>query len=136
MFHLKRSLCSGLFLCSLVSIVCLDNANAQAVAEKAQVKQSGNSLSRVTHDIEYLASDELAGRKPGTPDAKGSASLVLTSPEGKEVSLEEGKQYSLMLGRGEFDVKSDLVFVGYGISAADELKRNLFPFRAGQHKRS
>jgi hypothetical protein len=159
MFHLKRCFSSGLLACSLVSLVCLDVTNAQAVAEKAQVKQSGNSLTRVTQDIEYLASDELAGRKPGTPEmklsedyivkayreaglkdptgtgtffqtmkvgrqkkvAEGSASLALTTPEGEEIALSNGEDYSLLLGRGDFDVESDLVFVGYGISAEDEL---------------
>ena len=157
MFHLKR--CSGLLVCSLVSLVCHDFASAQAVAEKPQVKQSGNSLTRVTQDIEYLASDELGGRKPGTPEmklseeyivkayreaglkdptgtgtyfqtmkvgrqkkvAEGSASLALTTPEGEEIKLTNGEDYRLLLGRGDFDVESDLVFVGYGISAADEL---------------
>lgn len=159
MFHLKRLFCSGLLVGSLVSLVCLDAVDAQAVAEKPQVKQSGNSLTRVTHDIEYLASDELGGRKPGTPEmklseeyivnayreaglkdptgtgtyfqtfevgsqkkvAEGSTSLMLTSPEGKEISLKHGEGYSLLLGRGDFDVESELVFVGYGISAEDEL---------------
>ena len=27
-------------------------------------------LNRITHDIEYLASDEMAGRQPGTPGIK------------------------------------------------------------------
>ena len=159
MFHLKRRFCSGLLVCGLASLVCQDVTNAQAVAEKAQVKQSGNSLTRVTNDIEYLASDELAGRKPGTPEmklsedyivkayreaglkdptgtgtyfqtmevgnqkkvAKGSASLALTSPEGKTISLKHGEDYSLLLGRGDFDIDSELVFVGYGISAGEEL---------------
>lgn len=169
MFHPKRSLLTGLFVigglvASTLSGSGMQTANAQAVKDAtkaAKVQQSGNSLSRVTYDIEYLASDELGGRKPGTPEmklsedhiiqayrdaglvdptgtgkylqtfeagsqrqkrvAKGSASLVLTSPKGDEISLTAGQQYSLLLGRGKFNVNSELAFVGYGISAADEL---------------
>ena len=167
MFLSKRSLITGLFKCgglAVAAITCIGIADsyAQEVADKPKVKQSGNSLTRVTYDIEYLASDELGGRKPGTPEmklsedhiikayrdagledptgtgkylqtmevgnekkvAEGSASLVLTNPDGDAIKLAEGEQYSLLLGRGEFDVSSDLVFVGYGISAEDELNFN------------
>jgi len=51
----------------------------------------------------------------------GSTSLSLTSPDGKSMKLQMGNDYSLMLGRGKFDVDSGLAFVGYGISAEDEL---------------
>lgn len=167
MFHSKRSLLTGLFAIGGLAASTLfgsgiQTVNAQAVQEvpKAKVQQSGTSLSRVTYDIEYLASDELGGRKPGTPEmklsedhiiqayrdaglkdptgtgkyfqtfevggrqkrvAKGSASLVLTSPKGDEISLKAGEQYSLLLGRDKFDVNAELAFVGYGISAADDL---------------
>ncbi|QEG21129.1 M20/M25/M40 family metallo-hydrolase [Mariniblastus fucicola] len=165
MFHPKRSLLSDLFACGglVVAATCFGNAAvAQAVADapqKAQVQQSGNSLSRVTYDIEYLASDELGGRKPGTPEmklsedhiikayreaglvdptdtgkyfqtfevgskkfvAEGSASLTLTGPNGEEITLEPSEQYSLLLGRNDFDVNAGLAFVGYGVSAESEL---------------
>ena len=168
MFHPKRSLLTGLFafgalVVAAISGNAISQANAQEVAEAKKVKQSGSSLARVTFDIEYLASDELGGRKPGTPEmklsedhiikayreaglvdptgtgkymqtlevggrrnrvAEGSASLVLTSPDGDEVTLSEGEQYSLLLGRKEFDVSSGLAFVGYGINAEDELNFN------------
>ncbi len=166
MFHPKRSLLTGLFACgglivSAISGFGSSEVSAQAVAEApaTKVQQSGNALTRVTNEIEYLASDELGGRKPGTPEmklsedfiiaayrdaglkdptdtgkyfqtmevgskkqvAEGSASLVLTSPDGSEIVLTEGEQYSLLLGRGEFDVDTELAFVGYGISAEDDL---------------
>ena len=166
MFHPKRLLMTGLFACGGMLFATFSgfgtvSVHAQAVADgaKAKMQQSGNALTRVTKDIEYLASDELGGRKPGTPEmklsedyiieayrqaglkdptetgkymqtmevgsqkqiAEGSASLVLTSPEGKEIELAEGKQYSLLLGRGKFDVDAELAFVGYGISAEEEL---------------
>ena len=168
MFHPKRSLLTGLFAFGALVVAAtsgnaISQANAQEVAEAKKVKQSGSSLARVTFDIEYLASDELGGRKPGTPEmklsedhiikayreaglvdptetgkymqtlevggrrnrvAEGSASLVLTSPDGDEVTLSEGEQYSLLLGRKEFDVSSGLAFVGYGINAEDELNFN------------
>ena len=168
MFHPKRSLLTGLFAFGVLAVAAISSnaisgANAQEVAEASKVKQSGSALARVTYDIEYLASDELGGRKPGTPQMKlsedhiikayreaglkdptgtgkymqtmevggrqsrvteGSASLVLTSPEGEEVTLSEGEQYSLLLGRNEFDVDSGLAFVGYGINAEDELNYN------------
>jgi hypothetical protein len=162
MFHPKRSLTTGLLVCgSLLVSAITGEVHAQAVAEAPakKVQQSGNSLSRVTYDIEYLASDELGGRKPGTPEMKlsedhiikayreaglvdptgtgkyfqtmevgsskrvaaDSASLVLTSPKGTEIALTEGEQYSLLLGRRDFDVDTELAFVGYGISAEEEL---------------
>lgn len=163
MFHSKRSLFTGLFAIGAAAFgIAVSQANAQAVAEKPQVAQSGNSLTRVTYDIEYLASDELGGRKPGTPEMKlsedhiikayreaglkdptgtgkyfqtfeagskrkvaaGSASLVLTSPDGEEISLSAGEQYSLLLSFKEFEVSSGLAFVGYGINAEDELNFN------------
>jgi hypothetical protein len=162
MFHPKRSLTTGLLVCgSLLVSAITGEVHAQAVAEAPakKVQQSGNSLSRVTYDIEYLASDELGGRKPGTPEMKlsedhiikayreaglvdptgtgkyfqtmevgsskrvaaDSASLVLTSPAGEEIALTEGEEYSLLLGRRDFDVDTELAFVGYGISAEEEL---------------
>jgi len=166
MFQSKRSLLTSLLACGglLLSAISGD-VHAQAVAEATaeapakKVQQSGNSLSRVTYDIEYLASDELGGRKPGTPEMKlsedyiikayreagledptgtgkyfqtfeagntrqvapDSASLVLTTPGGEEIAMKEGEQYSLLLGRRDFDVDTGLAFVGYGISAEDEL---------------
>ena len=166
MFHPKRNFLTGLLACGGLVVSAISGgvieANAQAVAEKTQesagVTQSGNSLSRVTRDIEYLASDELGGRQPGTPEMKLSedhiiqayrdaglkdptgtgkylqtfevqrrrrvvkddCSLKFTAPDGSETVLKLGEQYAQTLGRDGFDINSDLVFVGYGISAEEE----------------
>ena len=84
MFHSKRSLLTGLFAIGGLAASTLfgsgiQTVNAQAVQEvpKAKVQQSGTSLSRVTYDIEYLASDELGGRKPGTPEMKLSEDHII-----------------------------------------------------------
>jgi len=169
MLHPKRAFSSKVTLFAHLSLLGVVSAMMFSVplpalaqvtaAPKAKMQQSGNALSRVTADIKYLASDELAGRKPGTPQMKlaeehivkafrdaglkdptgtgtyfqtfkagnqnsivaGSTSLSLTSPDGKSMKLQMGNDYSLMLGRGKFDVDSGLAFVGYGISAEDEL---------------
>ena len=80
MFHLKRSLFAALTVCGLAAFFgCFESScAAQAVAEKAAaMKQSDSSLNRVTNDIEYLASDELGGRKPGTPEMKLSEDYIV-----------------------------------------------------------
>lgn len=166
MFHPKRNFLTGLLACGSLVVSAIsggaNEASAQAVAEKpqqtAKMTQSGNSLSRVTRDIEYLASDELGGRQPGTPEMKLSedhiiqaykdaglkdptgtgkylqtfevgrqkrlvedaCSLTLTAPDGSEIALKLGEQYAQTLGRDKFDITSDLVFVGYGISAEED----------------
>ena len=167
-FQLKSTLLARLSLLGIVSVsMCMlpSISFAQVEAPPAEAKakivqQSGVSLNRVTSDIKYLASDELAGRKPGTPQMKlaeehivkafrdaglkdptgtgtyfqtfevesrnntivaGSSSLAITGPKGNNLNLTLGKDYSLLLGKGEFDVDSGLAFVGYGISAEKEL---------------
>lgn len=114
------------------------------------------SLKRVTFDIQYMSSDEMGGRQPGTPGIKlcedyivaeykkaglkplengtyfqelevgntrvvnkQATSLVLAGPDDKKIELQLGKDYQQLLGRREFDLSSDLVFVGYGISAEE-----------------
>ena len=151
--------------CALaISWLSCSVAAAQAVADPpAQQKLSSKgtpafktALERVTYDIKYFASDELGGRKPGTPEMKlsedhiiaayRSAGLVdptegdfkqtfevgrqrtavdsklqLTGPDG-EISLVANESYAQLLGRKKFDIaKAELAFVGYGISAEDEL---------------
>lgn len=44
-------------------------------------------------------------------------SLVLTGPNDTEVILKDGVDYRQLTGRKDFDLNSELVFVGYGISA-------------------
>ena len=63
----------------LLSLVCVSfssTAYGQAVAEEpAQAEATKwtadqTALKRISHDIEYMASDEMGGRKPGTPGIK------------------------------------------------------------------
>ncbi len=125
------------------------------------------SLARVTNDIKYLASDELKGRQPGTPEMKlaeqhivaayrqarlkpiaadagdedasyfqtfdagagrgtqevdvTATSLLLTGPDNRSIDLELGDQYNQLIYTAKIDLTDlPLVFVGYGIDAAEE----------------
>jgi hypothetical protein len=171
MAHRERKFLAGI---AMASCLLIGNATtaAQAVAEpsaKATAKdataktekmaQSGASLDRVTKDIKYLASDELGGRQPGTPEMKLSedhivaayreaglkdpmgdgsyfqtfevgqkrnpaadeCSVTLSGPNETEMTLELGKDYAQLLNRNNFDISGGLAFVGYGISAEEEL---------------
>ncbi len=51
-----------------------------------------------------------------TVDKEASA-LFLKGPNDAEVKLELGKDFQQLICRKDFDLKNDLVFVGYGISA-------------------
>ena len=76
--------------------------SAQAVAEaesdqdqaaKAEkVQQSGNALTRVTEEIKYLASDELAGRKPGTSEMKMAEDFIVKAYRDAGLSIPPGPE--------------------------------------------
>jgi hypothetical protein len=125
--------------------------------EADTANESAAALKRVTHDIEYMASDEMGGRKPGTPGIKlceeflveeykkaglkpledgtyfqelevggtrkvlaDASKLVFTGPNDQSIELEFGKDYQQLLGLRKFDLNAEVVFVGYGISAAED----------------
>lgn len=48
---------------------------------------------------------------------KEETSLVLKGPNDAKLTMDLGKDFQQLLGRKEFDLSTDLVFVGYGISA-------------------
>ena len=50
---------------------------------------------------------------------KSATGLALTGPNDAKVKLELGKDFQQLLGRRDFDLSSDLVFVGYGITAPE-----------------
>lgn len=115
------------------------------------------SLARLSHDIQYLASDALGGRGVGTPGIQTAAEylrdqfkalglrsgtkdgsflqpfevrtgsrvlaeqtqLTLRGPDGAELTLKLGEQYQPLQAGGGGKAEAELVFVGYGISAAD-----------------
>lgn len=114
------------------------------------------ALKRVTFDIQYMSSDEMGGRQPGTPGIQlcedyivaeykkaglkplengsylqemevgrkqnvdeDTASLILMGPNDAKIELKLGENYRQLVGRKDFDLESDLVFVGYGISAEE-----------------
>jgi len=56
---------------------------------------------------------------------KEATALVLKGPDGKEIKMDLGENYQQLICRKDFDLSSDLVFVGYGISA-DEHNYNDF----------
>ena len=134
--------------------VCLDSAWA---APQEPDPFRAQSLERVSHDIEYMASDEMGGRKPGTPGIKmcedflveeykkiglkplengtylqelvvgetrvidkAQTKLVLQGPDDKTMELDLGKEYQQLRALKNFDLSSELVFAGYGISAVED----------------
>lgn len=148
-------------LCGLVLIV-QDNANAEdpksATVQQPQEAESAReaSLKQVSFDIQYMSSDEMGGRQPGTPGIKlcedyivaeykkaglkpledgtyfqemevgntrvvnkKETALVLKGPNDTEIKLKLGKDFQQLVGRRDFDLDTDLVFVGYGISAEE-----------------
>jgi len=50
---------------------------------------------------------------------KGQTALILKGPDEKKLELKLGEDFQQLLGRKDFDLDSDLVFVGYGISASE-----------------
>ena len=133
-----------------VTLICGVAVGQQQVAPK--LNQA--ALDQITYDIEYMSSDEMGGRQPGTPGIqlcedyiveeykkaglkpledgtylqsmkvgrtrsvnKDETALSLKGPDGKTLELKLGEDFQQLLGRKEFDLSSDLVFVGYGISA-------------------
>jgi len=132
----------------------LTNTRKEVAKASEAEKSWKKALERVTYDIEYLSSDEMAGRQPGTLGIKlaedyivgeyekiglkqldngsyfqemevgriksikkGSASLTLVGPKKQEIELSLGDSYQQLIGREDFDLDVELVFVGYGISA-------------------
>jgi hypothetical protein len=118
---------------------------------------NSDALDRVTYDIKYMASDEMGGRKPGTPGiklcedfivaeykkaglkpladgtyfqelevsgprkmAKDKTSLKLTGPNDQAIELKIGDDYQMLTSSvDEVNASSEIVFVGYGISAEE-----------------
>lgn len=50
---------------------------------------------------------------------KAATALALKGPDDAKVELKLGKDFQQLLGRRDFDLSTDLVFVGYGISAPE-----------------
>ena len=137
----------GLFI--VAALFCGVTLGQQAAPE---LKKS--ALEQVTYDIQYMSSDEMGGRQPGTPGIqlcedyivaeykkaglkpledgtylqslevgrtravnKEETSFALKGPDGKKLELKLEEDFQQLLGRRDFDLNSDLVFVGYGISA-------------------
>ncbi len=46
-------------------------------------------------------------------------SLTLNGPDGKTIELEMGKEFQTLISRGDYELESELVFVGYGINAEE-----------------
>ncbi|HBE68532.1 MAG TPA: aminopeptidase, partial [Planctomycetaceae bacterium] len=132
--------------CPLLTTIASATENADAATK------------RIGNDIEYLASDELEGRGPGTKGLqvaaefirdtfkeaglKGGAEdgsymqpfqiglgtkpvmkktwLILRGPDGQEMKLEAGEDYQPLATGGNGNAESEIIFIGYGISAADK----------------
>ena len=157
---LRRSLILSSALLCLSICVAQNDATAEdpkpTTAKPTQEPDSAReaSLKQVTFDIQYMSSDEMGGRQPGTPGIKlcedyivaeykkaglkpledgtyfqelevgntrvvntKATELVLEGPKDAEIKLDLGKDFQQLVTRKDFDLSSDLVFVGYGISA-------------------
>ena len=130
--------------------------------KRSPSEPASTPLDRVSGDIKYLASDELKGRQPGTPEMKlaethivaayraaglkpigeddsyfqtfdagtgrnalavneAATQMTLTGPDGTDIDLKLGEQYGQLIYKDEIDLSDlPLVFVGYGIDAAEE----------------
>lgn len=144
------------FVLFCIASTLLIGARFSVVADETEVDPV---LARVTHDITYLASDELQGRGVGTPGIELAADhiisvykesglqpggvdgtwkqpfeiamgdvqvaadtrLRLTGPDGKDLSLEMKNDYQpLRRGTDSGKASAALVFVGYGITSAED----------------
>ncbi len=152
----------GLVVGSEIGVSISPTLNADDIGSPKQT----TTLARVTGDIEYLSSDELKGRQPGTPEMKlaeehivaayraaglkpigedteqnenyfqtfdassqrnalavdtDASSMTLTGPDGTAINLKLGDQYGQLIHKGSIELSNlPLVFVGYGIDAAEE----------------
>lgn len=136
----------------VVTLICGVSLGQQLQEVAPLVNQA--ALDQITYDIEYMSSDEMGGRQPGTAGiqlcedyiveeykkaglkplkdgtylqsldvgrtrtvSKDETALSLKGPNGNDLELKLGEDFQQLLGRKDFDLSSDLVFVGYGISA-------------------
>ena len=130
--------------------------------KQSPARSASTSLDRVSNDIQYLSSDELKGRQPGTPEMKlaeahivaayraaglkpigeddsyfqtfdagtgrnalavndAETEMTLTGPDGTDIELKLDDQYRQLIHKDEIELSDlPLVFVGYGIDAAEE----------------
>ncbi|MEM7784294.1 MAG: M20/M25/M40 family metallo-hydrolase [Planctomycetota bacterium] len=65
-------------------------------------------------DGTYLQSLEVGGKREIVKD---STKLILTGPNDTKLDLKLGENYQQLLGLRNFDLDTEVVFVGYGISA-------------------
>jgi len=133
-----------------------ESAVVDPPTEQAAPKLDQKALDQVSYDIEYMSSDEMGGRKPGTPGIqlcedyiveeykkaglkplengsylqpldvgrarsvnKDETALTFKGPDDTNLELKLDEDFQQLLGRKDFDLSSDLVFVGYGISAEE-----------------
>ncbi|MEZ6095423.1 MAG: M20/M25/M40 family metallo-hydrolase [Pirellulaceae bacterium] len=139
-----------------IAVACLTLGTASQAFGQAKVSREG-ALERFTADLKYLASDELAGRLPGTPEMEEcvrfivndfeksgltpamedgtylqtfdvgrrqtvkseGTSLVFNGPKDKSFTGKLDENFSVQLKNDDFDISGELVFVGYGINAAE-----------------
>lgn len=141
----------------LLAIVAVGSCTLLATTTQA-TENAAEAAKRIGGDIEYLASDALEGRGPGTKGLqvaaeyirdnfkeaglKGGAEdgsymqpfqfalgtepvmkktwLILRGPDGQEIKLEAGTDYQPLATGGDGTATAEVVFIGYGISAADK----------------
>ena len=68
------------------------------------------------NDGSYLQTFEV-GRTPSI--VAEQCSLTLHGPDGKVIQLELGQEFQTLISRGDYELESELVFVGYGINAEE-----------------
>jgi len=71
-------------------------SDPNALVAQAQISESSQaSLDRLTNDIRYLASDELAGRRPGTPEMELAVDYIVKNYQdaGVEGAAQDGSYF-------------------------------------------
>ena len=61
----------------MLAVVAVCGFSTMAQAQTEAPAKSSESLTKVTYDIKYLASDELGGRQPGTPGMEKAEKYII-----------------------------------------------------------
>lgn len=87
-----------------------EKATVVAELSPAQQAEQQKILDRVTHDIKYLASDEMAGRQPGTPGIKLAEDFIVEEYKKAGLKpLENGSYFQEMEVGNVSKLKTDSV---------------------------
>ena len=78
-------------------------------------------LKPISEDDSYFQSFDASPRSSGLAVNDAATEMMLTGPDGAEINLKLGDQYCQLIYKDEIELSDlPLVFVGYGIDAAEE----------------